>query len=77
MRNHAGVGHQHLDRTLVLFDLFEGAIDGVVVGDVAFDAEQSVGAAGPAVRDRDLVAVGGQSLRNRQPDPPITPGDEN
>ena len=38
----AGVGHQHLDRTLVLLDLGEGAVDGGVVGDVALDAEQTV-----------------------------------
>ncbi len=36
----AGVGHQHLDRPLVLLDLLERAIDGIVVGDVTFDAEQ-------------------------------------
>ena len=74
VRGDAGVGHQHLDRTLVLLDLFEGAIDGVVVGDVALDAEQPLGRAGSAVRDRHLVAVGGQPLCDRQTDPPVSAG---
>ena len=45
VRGDAGVGHHHLDRTLVLLDRFEGTIDGVVVGDVTLDAEQPLGCA--------------------------------
>ena len=39
-----GVGHQHLDRTLVLLDLFERAIDGLGVGDVALTPNSPSGA---------------------------------
>ena len=42
VRGNAGVGHQHLDGTLVFLDLFEGAVDGLVVGDVAHHAEQAL-----------------------------------
>ena len=76
VRGDAGVGHQHLDRALVLLDLFERAIDGVVVGDVTLDAEQPLGRPGAAVRDGHLVAVGGQPLRDRQTDPPVSAGDQ-
>ena len=72
VRGDAGVGHQHLDRTLVLLDLFERAIDGLVVGDVTLHAEQPLGRPGAAMRDGDFVAVGGQPLRDRQADPPVS-----
>ena len=60
----------------MLLDLGEGAVDGVVVGDVALDAEQPVGSAGSAVGDRHLVSVGGQPLRDGQTDAPVTAGDQ-
>ncbi|BDB43042.1 hypothetical protein IWGMT90018_34880 [Mycobacterium kiyosense] len=60
----------------MLLDLCEGTVDGVVVGDVALDTEQPFGRPGPAVRDGHLVAVGGQSLRDRQPDSPVSAGDQ-
>lgn len=53
----SGVGHQHLDRTLMLLDGGERTIDGIVVGDVALDAEQALGRTGSAVGDGDLVPV--------------------
>jgi hypothetical protein len=71
VRGQAGVGHQHLDRALVLLNLFESAIDGVVVGDVTLDAEESLRGPGAAVRDGDLVAVGGQPLGDRRTDSPV------
>ncbi len=71
-----GVGHQHLDRTLVLLDLFERPVDGVVVGDVAHDAEQALGRPGSAVGDGHLVPVGRQALRDGQADPPVSTGDQ-
>ena len=76
VRGDAGVGHQHLDGPLVLLDLVEGAVDGVVVGDVALHAEQSVGHARAAVRDGHLVTVGGQSLGDRQADAAVATGDQ-
>nr|AAC46202.1 MAV301 [Mycobacterium avium] len=69
-----GVGHQHLDRPLVLLHLCEGAVDGVVVGDVALDTEQPVGRPGSAVRDGHLVGLGGQPLGDRQTDAPVSSG---
>src|SRR5947208_15685223 len=60
----------------MLLDCGERAIDGFVIGDVTFDAEQPVGGTGPAMGDSNLVAVGGQPLRYRQPDPPVTAGDQ-
>ena len=68
---------QHLDRTLVLLDLGERAVDGVAVGDVTLDAEQVlVGHAGAAVRDGDLVPVGGEPLGDREADAPVSAGDQ-
>ena len=57
----------------MLLDLFEGAIDGVAVGDIALDAEQPLGRSGSAVCDGDLMAVGGEPLRDRQTDPRFPP----
>ena len=51
----------------------EGAVDGLVVGDVAHHAEQTLRGAGSAVRHRHLVPVGGQPLRDGQADAPRFP----
>ena len=69
-----GVADQHLDRALVLLDLGERAVDGLGVGDVALHAEQAVGRAAAAVRDRDRVALLGEGAGDRQPDPPVAAG---
>lgn len=57
----------------MLLDLLEGAVDGVVVGDVALDAEQALGRPGSTVGDGNLVSVGGQPLCDRQTDPRFPP----
>jgi len=49
VRGDAGIGHQHFNRTLVLLDLLERAVDGLGVRHVAFHAEEPVRGAGPAV----------------------------
>ena len=53
-----------------------GAGDGVGVGDVALDAEQPLRGAGPAVRDRDPMPVGVQSLGDSLADSPVAAGDQ-
>ena len=57
-----------------LLDLGEGTVDGLVVGDVAHDAEQTLGRPGSAVGDGDLVPVGGQPPCDRQADAPVAAG---
>ncbi len=65
-----------VDGTLVFLDRGEGAVDGVGVGDVTFDAEQAVGYARPTMRGGHLVSVGGQALGDGETDASVATGDE-
>lgn len=60
----------------MLFYRREGAIDGVAVGDFTFDAKQPLWRSGSTVGDGHLVAVGSQPLCDRQPDPPVSSGNQ-
>ena len=59
--------------TLVRLDLFERPVDRIGVGDIAFDAEQTVGRTRTAVRDGHLVAVGGSRCATARPMPRLPP----
>ena len=76
VRGDARVGHQHLDRALVLLDRRERRVDGGAVGHVTLDGKQVlvVRRPGAAVRDGDLVPVGGQPARDGQPDATVSTG---
>ena len=58
-------------------DLGDRAVHRLGVGHVALHAEQTLGDAGPAMRDGDLVTISGQALGDRQADAAIAAGDKN
>src|SRR5205807_8102248 len=72
----AGVGHQHLDRALLLLDLLEGLLDLLGVGDVTPDGKETLRRFAGAEGDGDLVTCVGEGSGDGEADAPIASGDE-
>src|SRR5262249_2761356 len=71
----AGVRDEDLNRTQLVLHRGEGGVNRSLVGDVTADRERAGGSAGATMGHRDSVTLLDERLRDREPDPPVTPSD--